>query len=70
MPKSLREEVRRLLDETDVPLTTIASKSGVPHGALYHFHKGGGADMRSEYMEAVYTYLSGEALIEEEEDEG
>ena len=68
MAGTLRDSVGKMLAESDLSYTTISRQSGVPYGALYHFGTRG-ADMRSEYMELLYTYFTGSPLIESD-DEG
>lgn len=59
---SLRDTVKRLLDKSKIPTSVISRESGVPSGALYHFRTKG-EDMRSENMEKLYIYLTGEPLV-------
>lgn len=68
MQKSLREEVKRMLLDSDVPYTTISNKSGVPYPALYHFATKGD-DMKSQHMEKLYEYFTGNLLIQDDSDE-
>jgi predicted transcriptional regulator len=63
MAGTLRETVKRLLGESKLTYTTISRESGVPYGALYHFATKGD-DMKSCHMEKLYTYLTGEPLLD------
>lgn len=65
-PPSLRTTVKRLLKESKRSYTVISSESGVPYGALYHFATQGD-DMKSQHMEKLYEYFTGQKLIEEDE---
>lgn len=65
MKKNLREFIKLKLEESDVPVSTIATKAGVPYGALYHF-KTKGSDMRSEHIENLYAYFTGKELFTDE----
>lgn len=67
MRGNLRKAMKKHLDETDVPLTTISEKADVPYGALDHFAKRGGKDMKSLHMERLYEYFTGTQLIEEDD---
>jgi len=58
--------VRRLLQESKLSYTVISRESGVPYGALYHFSTAG-EDMKSQHMEKLYEYLTGEKLINNDE---
>ena len=62
---NLRKLIKQHLEDTDVPLSIISTKSGVPYGALYHFKKRG-TDMRSQHLESLYTYFTGKKLITDE----
>lgn len=68
MAETLRETVKRLLQESRLTYTTISRESGVPYGALYHFATKG-EDMKSGHMEKLYTYFTGESLLDDS-DEG
>lgn len=65
MQESLREAVKRLLLESKLTYALISRESGVPYGALYHFATEG-EDMKSQYMETLYEYLSGEPLLKKD----
>ncbi len=57
MLKNLREEVKEFLVKSDVALTIIAKKAGVPYGIVYRI-KNSDADAKSEYMVSLYNYFT------------
>jgi len=62
---NLRELIKDKLEGTDVALSIVSAKSGVPYGALYHF-KTKGTDMRSEHLEKLFKYFTGRDLLSNE----
>lgn len=65
MAESLRSTVKRLLLASDLTYQKISDRSGVPYGALYYFATKG-EDMKSEHMEKLYEFFTGEKLIVDE----
>ena len=62
---NLRDKMKKELEETDVPVSIISVKSGVPYGALNYF-KTKGTDMQSKHLEKLYKYFTGKELLEDE----
>jgi len=63
------ERLRKLLDDTWEPLTSIAQKAGVPYDPLWRWinSKSSRGQYDLDHAERVYSYLTGgKSFIEDE----
>ena len=58
--ENLKEFVKAQLGATKIPLSVICREADVPYSATYYF-KTKGSDMRSEYIQKLYTYFTTES---------
>ena len=66
MPTLLKDKVRDLYEDYDGTIATLSRKTGVPYNTVYYFLTTG-EDMRSEYMQKLYEYLTSDSLVEDAE---